>query len=218
MPRCPNCGQQTERTSDWACKLCGYPLTSSSFRTIEKTYRQVKEEIRGKHEVPGQKTLKELKRESRDKEQRPVDAKKERVLRAEEAREKKLMQPADESEEGVLQPMGVVEEGILQAADVTEEVILQAADISEEGIKPSKGMILFITLIMVTSSFLSGSLLTQINLVFGIILASVIVIGIGWSSATMIIGKVRLNYQLSVLLLLTVSALCGGIYIGTNYI
>ena len=117
------------------------------------------------------------------------------------------MQPTDKSEEGVLQAAGVSEEGILPAADV-----------SEEGIKPSKGMILFITLIMVTSSFLSGSLLTQINLVFGIFLASIIVIGIGWSSATMIIGKVRLNYQLSVLLLLTVAALCGGIYIGMNYI
>lgn len=44
MPKCPNCGQSTRRTSDWACQWCGYPLTSKNYRKIDKTYRQLKDE------------------------------------------------------------------------------------------------------------------------------------------------------------------------------
>ena len=44
MPNCPNCGQPTKRTEDWACYLCAYPLLSKSYRKIPKTYKQLKEE------------------------------------------------------------------------------------------------------------------------------------------------------------------------------
>jgi len=44
MPKCPNCRQETARTEDWACQLCGYPLLSESYRKIPKTYRQLQEE------------------------------------------------------------------------------------------------------------------------------------------------------------------------------
>jgi len=44
MPKCPNCGQTTARTEDWACQWCGYPLLSNSYPKISKTYRQLKEE------------------------------------------------------------------------------------------------------------------------------------------------------------------------------
>ena len=44
MPKCPNCGQETARTVDWACQWCGYPLISKSYRKIPKTYRQLQEE------------------------------------------------------------------------------------------------------------------------------------------------------------------------------
>ena len=44
MARCPNCGQETVITEDWACQLCGYPLLSKSYRKIPKTYRQLQEE------------------------------------------------------------------------------------------------------------------------------------------------------------------------------
>lgn len=44
MPECPNCGRETLRTEDWACQWCGYPLLSSSYEMIPKTYRQLKEE------------------------------------------------------------------------------------------------------------------------------------------------------------------------------
>ncbi len=44
MPKCPNCGQKTVRTGDWACRWCGYPLLSESYKKIPKTYRQLKEE------------------------------------------------------------------------------------------------------------------------------------------------------------------------------
>ncbi|MFC1911933.1 hypothetical protein ACFLXG_02090 [Chloroflexota bacterium] len=44
MSRCPNCGQNTSRTEDWACPSCGYPLLSSSYRKITKTYKQLQEE------------------------------------------------------------------------------------------------------------------------------------------------------------------------------
>ena len=42
MPKCPNCGQPAERTEDWACRWCGYPLLSPSYRKIPKTYEQLK--------------------------------------------------------------------------------------------------------------------------------------------------------------------------------
>jgi len=44
MPKCPNCGQKTVRTGDWACQWCGYPLLSESYKKIPKTYRELKEE------------------------------------------------------------------------------------------------------------------------------------------------------------------------------
>ena len=44
MPKCPNCGQKTERTEDWGCPWCGYPLLSGSYKKIPKTYRQLQEE------------------------------------------------------------------------------------------------------------------------------------------------------------------------------
>ena len=56
MPECPNCGRETLRTEDWACQWCGYPLLSSSYKMIPKTYRQLKEERLHKPEpVPEQK-------------------------------------------------------------------------------------------------------------------------------------------------------------------
>ncbi len=44
MPKCPNCSQKTLRTEDWACQWCGYPLLSSAYKRIPKTYKLLKEE------------------------------------------------------------------------------------------------------------------------------------------------------------------------------
>jgi hypothetical protein len=44
MPACPNCGRQTQRTKDWACEWCGYPLLSRAYKKIDKTYRELQEE------------------------------------------------------------------------------------------------------------------------------------------------------------------------------
>jgi len=44
MPKCPNCGLETLRTEDWACQWCGYPLLSSAYKMIAKTYKQLKQE------------------------------------------------------------------------------------------------------------------------------------------------------------------------------
>ena len=44
MSKCPNCGQNTGRTLDWACEWCGYPILLDSYETILKTYRKLKEE------------------------------------------------------------------------------------------------------------------------------------------------------------------------------
>ncbi len=52
MPKCPNCGQTTARTEDWACPWCGYPLLSESYEKIPKTYRQLKEEALYTQEPP----------------------------------------------------------------------------------------------------------------------------------------------------------------------
>jgi len=44
MPKCPNCGLKTLKTEDWACRWCGYPLLSSAYKMIPKTYKQLKQE------------------------------------------------------------------------------------------------------------------------------------------------------------------------------
>jgi len=49
MKRCPNCAQETLRTSDWVCQWCGYPLLSGSYKNIAKTYRELKEERMPQH-------------------------------------------------------------------------------------------------------------------------------------------------------------------------
>lgn len=44
LRECPNCGQLTGRTEDWACQWCGYPLLSGSYKKIPKTFGQLKGE------------------------------------------------------------------------------------------------------------------------------------------------------------------------------
>jgi hypothetical protein len=46
MKVCPNCGRATSRTRDWACQWCGFPLISTSYGKVEKTFRELKEEKR----------------------------------------------------------------------------------------------------------------------------------------------------------------------------
>ena len=57
MPKCPNCGQTTRRTIDWACQWCGYPLLSKSYKKIPKTYKQLKSELKPKPEPEPEPTL-----------------------------------------------------------------------------------------------------------------------------------------------------------------
>lgn len=44
MPGCPNCGLDTQRTKDWVCQWCGYPLVSNSYKVIDKTYKELQDE------------------------------------------------------------------------------------------------------------------------------------------------------------------------------
>jgi len=52
MLSCPNCGRPTRRTEDWACQWCGYPLSSTSYKKLDKTYRQLREEERSVWRIP----------------------------------------------------------------------------------------------------------------------------------------------------------------------
>jgi len=52
MSRCPNCGQKTSRTEDWACPSCGYPLLSPSYKKITKTYKQFQAEKSSELKTP----------------------------------------------------------------------------------------------------------------------------------------------------------------------
>lgn len=52
MRKCPNCGQGTARTKDWACPWCGYPLLSKSYKEIPKAYRELQEEKRLSQKMP----------------------------------------------------------------------------------------------------------------------------------------------------------------------
>jgi len=50
MPKCPNCGQPTARTKDWACPWCGYPLISKSYKELPKSYQELRVERQRKWE------------------------------------------------------------------------------------------------------------------------------------------------------------------------
>ncbi len=52
MRKCPNCGQITARTEDWACQWCAYPLLSGNYERIPKTYSQLKKEKLRKPKAP----------------------------------------------------------------------------------------------------------------------------------------------------------------------
>lgn len=52
MNKCPNCGQETARTEDWACQHCGFPLPYGPFRKVAKTYKDVLEEKRRESRSP----------------------------------------------------------------------------------------------------------------------------------------------------------------------
>jgi hypothetical protein len=41
---CPNCGRRTQRTKDWVCEWCGYPLLYGNYKQIDKTYKELQEE------------------------------------------------------------------------------------------------------------------------------------------------------------------------------
>jgi hypothetical protein len=51
MPSCPNCGRDTKRTEDWVCQWCGYPLLSTSYKKIDKTYKELQEERATRHDI-----------------------------------------------------------------------------------------------------------------------------------------------------------------------
>jgi hypothetical protein len=42
MKACPNCGRATQRTKDWACQWCGYPLLSGGYKILPETYAELK--------------------------------------------------------------------------------------------------------------------------------------------------------------------------------
>jgi hypothetical protein len=44
MAACPNCGRRTQRTKDWVCEWCGYPLLYGNYKQIDKTYKELQEE------------------------------------------------------------------------------------------------------------------------------------------------------------------------------
>ncbi len=57
MQKCPNCGQETRITEDWACQWCSYPLFSKSYKKIPKTYTELKKENLPPHTPEPEPTL-----------------------------------------------------------------------------------------------------------------------------------------------------------------
>jgi hypothetical protein len=44
MANCPNCGRRAQRTKDWVCEFCGYPLLYGSYKVLDKTYKELQAE------------------------------------------------------------------------------------------------------------------------------------------------------------------------------
>jgi len=87
MARCPNCGQNTKRTEDWACQWCGYPLLSGGYKKLDQSYREVKGEsvVRAEPE--------EVEEETPEPPRSPVKA-----IRAPEPKRKPEPEPEPETE------------------------------------------------------------------------------------------------------------------------
>jgi len=60
MAKCPNCGRKTQRTDDWACQWCGYPLLSGGYKKMEKTFHELKEETAYKPEASEEEEVEEI--------------------------------------------------------------------------------------------------------------------------------------------------------------
>jgi hypothetical protein len=71
MAKCPNCGRETARTSDWVCQWCGYPLPDGGFKKIQKTYREVKEALQNGEPIEEKPVSKKEIKESRRQEKAP---------------------------------------------------------------------------------------------------------------------------------------------------
>jgi hypothetical protein len=65
MARCPNCGRETARTSDWVCEWCGYPLPEGMFKKLKKSFREVKEAIQNGEPIEEKPAPKEVKKPPR---------------------------------------------------------------------------------------------------------------------------------------------------------
>jgi len=140
MPKCPNCGQTTARTEDWACQWCGHPLLSSSYKKIEKTYRQVKEEglyeqepsVADEFEAPSLPTLSTLMPQPEPE----LEVKPEAVLEPEPV---VTPQPEPELEvkpEAVLEPEPVVTPQPEPEPEVKPEAVIKPQPELEPEVKP----------------------------------------------------------------------------------
>jgi len=112
MPKCPNCGLETLRTEDWACQWCGYPLLSSSYKMIPKTYKQLKQE-----RLYGAKPILESKPEPEP--ESVFESEPEPVLESQE-------EPTPESEQAVEPVLESKPEPELVAMELTVEELLSA--------------------------------------------------------------------------------------------
>jgi hypothetical protein len=123
MPRCPNCSRETLRTEDWACQWCGYPLSSSSYKKIPKTYKQLKEErlhkpepIQKREPEPGAKPVLESQAE-------PIPEAKKEAEKIPEAIPILLPKPELEREAGPIQEIKPEPEPELKAEPEAEPVL-----------------------------------------------------------------------------------------------
>lgn len=145
MSRCHNCGRETLRTEDWACQWCGYPLVSGSFRKIEKTYRQLKEERLGKPKeepVPGPEpeleegleSIEAAEREEEPEEEKQQEEREETVPEPEECIEKEEETVTEPEPESVTEQEIKPETGVLAEA----EVVVEAEDSAEIAVEIEK--------------------------------------------------------------------------------
>ncbi len=128
MARCPNCGRETLRTEDWACQWCSYPLPDGVYKSVKKTYRQLKEERLGEvgtmqtdEKEPEIELKQDLERiKDIDIEPEPVSCQDILPIQADEA-EAEIACEAEEKAEKIEEPQEGVIESNCEDGEETEE-------------------------------------------------------------------------------------------------
>ncbi len=147
MSKCTNCGRETLRTEDWACQWCGQPLPSGMYKSIKKTYRQLKEErlqaadtmqsSETETDIEPKQDLKRIKKLELEPQPEATSMKEVEPTQLSEEKPMQSIEDEDKPEEEKPEEEAKTEE--MPAEEIIEETKEEPLPISEKGVETDEG-------------------------------------------------------------------------------